>query len=114
MLESLSEAPKHLYFTHRGFAPGPCWCSLSGASHDLGRSAANSGAVRHGNLGDYDIGYQEDLVFLKVRHRRAIVILTSRSSRPTDVLWVVAKGVALPRPFGWSEKFETYFKIKFR
>ena len=53
-------------------------------------------------------------MFLKVRHGRAIVILTSISSRPTDVLWVVAKGVALPRPFGWSEKFETYFKIKFR
>ena len=22
-----------------------------------------------------------------------------------------SKGVALPRPFGWSEKLETYFKI---
>ena len=37
--------------------------------------------------------------------------ITSRSARPTDVLWVVAKDVTLPRLFGWSEKLETYFKI---
>ena len=38
------------------------------------------------------------------------IIFTSRSARPTDVLWVVAKGVALQRPFGWFEKLETYFQ----
>ena len=27
------------------------------------------------------------------------------------VLWIVAKGVALSRPFRWSEKLETYFRI---
>ena len=32
-------------------------------------------------------------------------------ARPTDVLWVVAKGVTLPRSFVWSKKLEAYFRI---
>ena len=36
-------------------------------------------------------------------NRTGNIYSTSRSSRPTDVLWLVAKGVALSRPFEWSE-----------
>ena len=35
------------------------------------------------------------------------IIGTSRSTRPTDVLWVITR-------VGWSEKLETYFRIQFR
>ena len=67
---------------------------------------------KHGHNGHngYSISIVCSCKVVSCIHGAFSITVASRSARPTSncyyVLWVVAKGVILPRPFGWSEKLE--------